>query len=154
MSKQKDKIREKIKNLEEALKGAIEEIGIIDDVTENINTGTVVDGHMRITLAMREGDHTVLPYKLVNLTPEEEDYALLTKDPITVMANAEKEQLSNLLEEVKSGNSVVQQMLSEMAEREGLVPPDFMPTPADEQPRLDEKNSICCPECGFQFVPK
>ena len=142
------------KHQQETLKGAIEEIGLIDDVTENVNTGAVVNGHLRVTLALREGEQTLLPYKLVDLTPEEEAFALATLDPITMMAYADKEQLSNLLEEVKSDNTAVQQMLSNMAEREGLVPPDFQPVGIDEQGRLDEKAKTTCPECGFQFVPK
>lgn len=32
--------------------------------------------------------------------------------------------------------------------------PDFEPTGADEQSRLDEKKLVTCPECGHEFRPK
>ena len=30
--------------------------------------------------------------------------------------------------------------------------PDFTPVPEDEQPRLDEKKPVTCPECGHEFT--
>jgi ParB-like chromosome segregation protein Spo0J len=31
--------------------------------------------------------------------------------------------------------------------------PNFNPVPEDEQPRLDEKKMVICPECGHEFTP-
>ena len=31
--------------------------------------------------------------------------------------------------------------------------PDFQPVGEDEQPRLDEKKKVNCPECGCEFTP-
>jgi ParB-like chromosome segregation protein Spo0J len=33
------------------------------------------------------------------------------------------------------------------------VVPDFEPVPIDEQPRLDEKKKVACPNCGCEFTP-
>lgn len=41
----------------------------------------------------------------------------------------------------------------ELAAAFGVVP-DFAPVDESEQPRLDEKAPITCPECGAVFVPK
>jgi ParB-like chromosome segregation protein Spo0J len=35
----------------------------------------------------------------------------------------------------------------------GLEIPEFSPTSVDDQPRLDQKNSVICPECGHEFTP-
>lgn len=35
----------------------------------------------------------------------------------------------------------------------GVTVPDFAPVGIDEQPRLDQKAPITCPECGHEFVP-
>ena len=35
-----------------------------------------------------------------------------------------------------------------------LYIPDFQPVDESEQPRLDQKAPVCCPECGAEFVPK
>lgn len=36
----------------------------------------------------------------------------------------------------------------------GIIIPGFEPTDGSEQPRLDRKSSIICPQCGHEFVPK
>ena len=35
----------------------------------------------------------------------------------------------------------------------GATPPNFEPTDGSEQPRLDQKKPVVCPECGHEFVP-
>lgn len=35
----------------------------------------------------------------------------------------------------------------------GVVVPDFQPVGIDEQPRLDRKKPVVCPECGHEFTP-
>jgi len=34
-----------------------------------------------------------------------------------------------------------------------ITEPDFSPTSADDQGRLDKKNPVTCPECGHEFIP-
>ena len=34
----------------------------------------------------------------------------------------------------------------------GVFTPDFQPVSKDEQPRLDEKKPVQCPECGNEFT--
>ena len=34
-----------------------------------------------------------------------------------------------------------------------VIIPDFMPVGEDEQPRLDQKKPVICPECGHEFEP-
>ena len=34
-----------------------------------------------------------------------------------------------------------------------MMDPDFSPTSADDQGRLDKKNPVRCPECGHEFIP-
>jgi len=47
----------------------------------------------------------------------------------------------------------VQKLISEIAENEGIIPPDFQPVGIDEQGRLDQKAKVICPECGCEFTP-
>jgi hypothetical protein len=35
----------------------------------------------------------------------------------------------------------------------GVTPPNFGPVDMSEQPRLDEKRRVICPECGHEFSP-
>jgi ParB-like nuclease domain len=34
-----------------------------------------------------------------------------------------------------------------------MAEPDFSPTSADDQGKLDKKNPVTCPECGHEFIP-
>jgi len=97
-----------------ALQGALNEVGWIAPVVENIRTGHLVDGHERVWQALQNGDADV-PFVQVDLSDEEEAYALLTLDPIGAMAQASKEQLGALLAEVQSSEAGVRALLEELA---------------------------------------
>ena len=76
----------------EALSGAIEEVGYLIPVTWNQRTGKILDGHLRVELARANREETI-PVNVVDLSEEEEAKALLTLDPITAMAEADKDLL-------------------------------------------------------------
>ena len=108
------------KHQQEALRGVLNEVGWVQDVIVNRTTGRLVDGHLRVELALRDGATTV-PVKYVELSDAEESLILATFDPISALATADKEQLDALLREVSTGEAGVQQMLADLAEREGIV---------------------------------
>lgn len=108
------------KNQRDALKGAIDDIGFIRSVTVT-KDGVVVDGHLRVALALSEGQ-TTIPVEIVDLDEAETKEALLTLDPIAALAATDKEKLDALLHEVQSGDAAVQQMLADMAAKSGIVP--------------------------------
>ena len=103
----------------DALHGALNEIGWVAPVVENVRTGYLVDGHERVWQALQNGDAEV-PYVEVELDAAEEAYVLATLDPISAMAQASREQLGALLAEVQSGEAGVQAMLAEVASAAGL----------------------------------
>lgn len=106
-------------NQQKALAGAIDDVGYIRSVTVNSVTGHVVDGHLRVTLALRS--HVkLIPVEYVELTEAEEHEALVTLDPIAAMASADKAQLDTLLRDVKTGDVAVQQMLAELSRKSAL----------------------------------
>jgi ParB-like chromosome segregation protein Spo0J len=134
---------------QDALKGVISDIGFIDPVIVQQGTDTVIDGHLRVTLALRDNIPTI-PVQYVDLTDAEAAEALATIDPLSAMAVHDADKLRDLLDQVSTGDAAVMQMLSELAEDAGVVP-DFAPVGIDEQGRLDEKAKITCPECGHEF---
>jgi len=79
-----------------SLDAAIERLGWIQRVVVNVTTGHLVDGHLRVMLAMKRREQKV-PVLYVELTPEEEAYALATLDPIAAMAEADTAKLTALL---------------------------------------------------------
>jgi len=122
---------------ESALEGVIEEIGWIQDIIINQRTGRMIDGHLRAELAIKNKEKSV-PVKYVDLSEEEEAKALLTLDPITAMAEADKEKLAELLQTVTSDNEDVKKLLdgigkeykiqTKKAEEDDYEPPEEIET--------------------------
>jgi ParB-like chromosome segregation protein Spo0J len=79
-----------------ALAGALGEVGWVAEVLVNRTTGHVVDGHLRIELALARHEPTV-PVTYVELSEDEERLVLASLDPLAAMATAEQEQLAALL---------------------------------------------------------
>ncbi len=98
-----------------ALLGAIHDVGVVRSVTINRRTGFLVDGHLRVALAIQEGQASI-PVEYVDLSEAEELEALATLDPIGALATADREKLDELLRDVQSGEAAVQAMLAEIAE--------------------------------------
>lgn len=104
---------------QDALEGVLNEVGWVDDVIVNQRSGFVIDGHLRITLAKRRGE--MVPVKYIDLDDHEEALILATFDPIAALAVADAALLEDLLRDVSTTDAAVMQMLSDMAEREGIV---------------------------------
>jgi DNA modification methylase len=105
---------------QDALAGVLSEVGWVQRVIVNQQTGHVVDGHARIGLAISRGEPSV-PVLYVNLAPDEEAKVLATLDPIAALAGADKDVLDQLLREVSTGESAVSQLLSDLASNNGLT---------------------------------
>lgn len=118
------------KDQQEGMRGALDSVGWVQDVIVNLRTSeewgadqnvqTLVDGHLRVTLALRAGEDTPVPVKYVDLSPSEEAQVLATLDPIAAMAATDKTKLDELMRAIQSDDERVQTMLAEIAEREGL----------------------------------
>lgn len=115
---------------QDALAGVLTEIGWIAPVIVNEVTGHVIDGHLRITLALRRGE-TAIPVSYVQLTEEEEALALATFDPLSALAVMDAEQMTGLLAETASPDGSVQKLLdslrqtAESALASSAPPPDL-----------------------------
>lgn len=63
----------------------------------NRGVETIIDGHLRVQLALTAGDETPVPVTYVDLLPAEEKLALASFDKITEMAGTDNEQYDALL---------------------------------------------------------
>jgi ParB-like chromosome segregation protein Spo0J len=88
-----------------ALAGALAEVGWVAEVLVNLTTGHVVDGHLRIELAISRSEPNV-PVTYVELTEAEERLVLASLDPIGGMADAEALALEYLLADLKPADAV------------------------------------------------
>ena len=116
---------------QEGLQGVLDEVGYVQGVIVNRSTGFVVDGHMRVALAMRNNQPKI-PVTYVDLTPEEEDTILSTFDPIGAMAATDRVKLKELIDSVETENERVNKMMSDIARRERVEVPE--PQDEDEEP--------------------
>ena len=129
-----------------ALSGVLDEVGWVDQVIVNRTTGHVIDGHLRVSLALRRNEPTV-PVLYVELSEEEEKLILATFDPIGAMATADSEKLEELLRDVQTGNAAVQEMLNERMSR--LQVSDKLDGPGESN--ADGGKYVECPMCGYRW---
>lgn len=123
---------------QEAITGVLDSIGWVGAVLVNHRTGRMIDGHMRVRLAIRKNEPLV-PVLFVDLSENEEMQVLATLDPIGNMATTDRAMLDEVLREVGTTDAGVQQFLADLAEKEKLykLPPKEKSSP---DPKLTEKD--------------
>ena len=78
-----------------ALTEVMDRVGWVQDIIVNRRSGRLVDGHLRLTLALERGEPAV-PVVYVDLAPDEEALVLATLDPLAELAEADGETLRTL----------------------------------------------------------
>jgi DNA modification methylase len=86
---------------QDALRGALDKIGWVQNVVVNKRTGFVVDGHLRVSMAISAGEK--VPVLYVDLSEAEEALILATLDPVAGMAAVNSQKLDELLAEINAG---------------------------------------------------
>ena len=136
---------------QDALRGVLAEVGLADAcLARELPDGSLmlIDGHLR---AETLGDGEV-PVLVLDVNEAEADKLLATLDPLAAMAESDAAKLDQLLRNVDTGSEALQQLIAATAEDAGVVPPNFEPSPVEDQGRLDEKTKTQCPECGHEFA--
>jgi hypothetical protein len=138
---------------QDALRGILEDVGYADALlARELPDGTLelVDGHLRKETTPDQE----VPVLVLDIDEDEAKKLLAVIDPLAAMAEANTDALGSLLAEIGTESDGLQAMLDDLAEQNGITPPDFDPVGAGDQSRLDEKAAITCPHCGEDFVPK
>ena len=104
---------------QKALHGAIAEIGYIAPVIWNKRTGRLIDGHLRLSLAQKNGQDNI-PVTVVDLSEEEENIALATIDPLSALAEADADLLKSLMDEVNVEDPALKDMLDDLVTDAGI----------------------------------
>jgi hypothetical protein len=102
-----------------ALTGTLAEVGWVGEVLVNQTTGHVVDGHLRIELALAR-DEPAVPVTYVELTEDEERLILATLDPLAAMADAEESALAELLAGLEPEDEALRALLDDLAREHGI----------------------------------
>jgi len=138
-------------NQADALRGLLAEVGFANAVLarETPEGLQLIDGHLR---AETTGDG-MIPVLVLDVSQNEADKILASHDPLAAMAGADTGKLEDLLGHLETNSKAVQELFDSLAEQHGIESPDFDPTSAESQSRLDEKEPITCPHCGKDFTP-
>ena len=119
---------------QDALAGALDQVGWVGQILVNQRSGFVVDGHARVALAITRGEATV-PVLYVDLDSEEEALILAILDPIGAMATADTAKLEQLLAGITVDDTGLLALLGDLAGNDpkaGLTDPDDVPEPSQE----------------------
>jgi hypothetical protein len=123
------------KEQQQALAGALSEVGWVAQVLVNRTTGHVVDGHLRVELAISRGEPSV-PVAYVELSEDEERLVLASLDPLAAMATAEHDALEALLANLSPADEALATLLAELADQNGIHRP-VLGDPDDAPPVPD-----------------
>jgi hypothetical protein len=107
------------KEQREALAGALQEVGFVQSVIVNRTTGHLVDGHLRVELALERSAGTI-PVAYVELTEEEEDLVLTTLDPIGALAGIDAAKLKELIETLNPDTDGLRALVAKLEGELGL----------------------------------
>ena len=97
-----------------ALADVLGRVGWVDDVTVNRRTGRIINGHLRVRMAIERREPSV-PVRYVDLSEDEERLVLATLDPITGLAVADTAALDELLQQVDAGEGALAELIESVA---------------------------------------
>jgi len=123
---------------ETALAGVLDSVGWVQRVIVNRTTGHLIDGHLRVSLAITRGEPSV-PVVYVDLSAEEEALILATLDPLSAMAGTDRDVLDDLLASLGESDQALAALTQEQ--------------PRSQPQEEPEPQLIACPECGHEFTP-
>ena len=83
----------------DALRGVLNTVGWVQRIIVNTTTRNLIDGHLRVELAMDDGEPE-LPVIYIEVTEQEEKIILASIDPISAMAEQDQDALDNLLDHI------------------------------------------------------
>jgi DNA modification methylase len=120
----------------DALSGVLGEVGWVQRVVVNRRTGHLLDGHLRVELALSRQEATV-PVVYVDVSEDEERLILATLDPLAALAERDEQALSALLDGLHSADEAVQGLLTDLS-GEQTAPP----VREDAGPQIDQAEAL------------
>lgn len=96
---------------QDILNAVMSDVGIVQNVIVNVTTGHVIDGHLRVALAMR--NNQTVPITYVKLSEEEEKLVLATFDPSSTYAVNDADLYKDLLQDIETTNEVLKKLFEQ-----------------------------------------
>ena len=117
----------------EALGGALDEVGWVQQVIVNKQTGHLVDGHARVELALAR-EESAVPVVYVDLSENEEAIVLASLDPLAGLVGTDQGKLDALLAEATVADGALRTFLGSIGNGAsgGLTDDDAVPDVPEE----------------------
>ena len=109
---------------QETLQSVLDSVGWVQRVIVNKTTGHVVDGHLRVELAISNNE-PVVPVLYVELSEAEEKLVLATLDPIAEMAGTDSEKLEALVKDMRGDATLDRELTGELGDMLGYEDEEF-----------------------------
>ncbi|HET9023032.1 MAG TPA: hypothetical protein VFN64_00580 [Burkholderiaceae bacterium] len=129
---------------QDELEKVMETVGWVRRVLVNRRTGHVVDGHLRVQLALRRQEETV-PVTYVDISEAEEKLLITVMDPLAGMVIADREALAEIRTEVAASFPEAGLDLDAILQREQKVRAQGLTHEVHECTCCRRK---CTPKCG------
>jgi len=107
---------------QDAILANLDEIGQYKPIQLQDGTDVVIDGHARVRIALREGKRLWADW--TDLTDAEVLIALATGDPISALAEFDRQKYAELLHDTTSTEAATMALLSRIAEEHQIIPAD------------------------------
>jgi len=109
------------------LQSMLDKVGFVKSITVSKRTNVILDGHLRVSLAIANNAATV-PVEYVDVTPKEEAEILATVDPVGDLAGTDPAKLQELRELFETESHDVDAMLDDLiGDWEPLDEDEFKP---------------------------
>lgn len=95
------------------LQAMLDQVGFVKSITVSKRTNVILDGHLRVSLAIANNEPTI-PVEYVDVTESEEAAILATVDPIGDLAGADPAKLAELRELFETPDYDVDAMIDDI----------------------------------------
>lgn len=126
------------KHQADALEGLLDEVGWVQRVIVNRRTQHIVDGHLRVQVAMRRGQPSV-PVLYVDLSEHEERLVLAVLDPIGGLAGTDQDLLDQALKGIEVDNDALGALLDDLRSEEAAADEEVGEADDDDVPVPSER---------------
>lgn len=96
-----------------ALGAVIRDVGVVQSVIVNRRSGHIIDGHLRVSMAVKDKAPSI-PVVYVDMDESEEATVLATLDPIGAMAGKANDILASLVQQVATSDDDVLRLIAEI----------------------------------------
>ena len=123
------------------MRQALDDVGWISPVIENVTTGHLLDGHLRVEEALSAGIRKI-PVVRVAISAEEEAEALVTHDAVGQLARWEKDRLDDLIATLDC-DPTIGDLVEDIADLAITLEPGMPEDLGSDDEILGEMRSVC-----------